>query len=210
MGLFEEKQVFFQVTRYTETGHSQAIFQYLEKLLQDFDLASNLEAVVIGLGPGFFTGVKIASMIGKGIAYAWRKPLYGFSTLEIMASRVLQQESVAYELLVPVVLHKKNELFWMELPPHFPSLNANYHIHVGPFEQLLQSVHGKRVLFVTPWEELKEYFEERGFSCYHPWFSLPSAENLAVLYFLRRHNLSPRWEELFHLVPFYGSKLFEA
>ncbi len=210
MGLFEEQKVLFQVTHYTKMGHSQSIFQYLEVLLREFHFHSHLEAVVVGLGPGFFTGVKIASIIGKGIAYAWEKPLYGFSTLEVLAKSVPEQEAVHYEFLVPVILHKKQELFWMTLPPNFSSFNVPYHIHVGSCEELFRTLSQRRILFVTPWKELKEYFTSQGFACAHPSHALPEARHLAGLYFLRRDSLSLEWEDLFRLVPFYGSKLFET
>ncbi|MCX7668018.1 MAG: tRNA (adenosine(37)-N6)-threonylcarbamoyltransferase complex dimerization subunit type 1 TsaB, partial [Atribacterota bacterium] len=68
MGLFEEEHSLFEVNHYTTAGHSRLIFHHLETLMKEFRFQDVLEAVVVGLGPGFFTGIKIANMIGKGLA----------------------------------------------------------------------------------------------------------------------------------------------
>lgn len=47
--------------------------------------ASKLDAVVVGLGPGSFTGLRIAVTAAKALAWSAGIRLYGFSTLEAIA-----------------------------------------------------------------------------------------------------------------------------
>lgn len=211
MGLFEKERSLFEVSHYTTVGHSRLIFRYLEIMRKEFNFEDALEAVVVGLGPGFFTGVKIATMIGKSLAYTLKKPVCGFSTLEAMADQVSEAEvcGFSYRILVPVVFHKRNEIFWTELGLDFREHAGNLEIRTGSPDNLVRSL-GKLEgsLIITPWVELKEYFENQGLDCYNPLFSFPKACSLARLYFRRQNQCQSDWTTLFQLVPMYGSKAF--
>ncbi len=56
-----------------------------------------LHAIVIGLGPGSFTGLRVALALVKGIAYGASLPVYGVSSLALLASR-FPGERVAVEI----------------------------------------------------------------------------------------------------------------
>ncbi|MDR0499702.1 MAG: tRNA (adenosine(37)-N6)-threonylcarbamoyltransferase complex transferase subunit TsaD [Coriobacteriales bacterium] len=58
----------------------------IDRLLGKYGLcAKQISAVVCGLGPGSFTGVRIAVATAKGIAYGLGVPLYGVSSLDALA-----------------------------------------------------------------------------------------------------------------------------
>jgi tRNA threonylcarbamoyladenosine biosynthesis protein TsaB len=66
--------------------HSERVLPMLEKLFRMKNMdASQLEAVAFGAGPGSFTGLRIASGVAQGIAYARAIPAIGISTLEAVA-----------------------------------------------------------------------------------------------------------------------------
>lgn len=48
--------------------------------------AAGLEAVVVGAGPGSFTGVRIAAALAKGLCAARDLPLYAYSSLTAIAA----------------------------------------------------------------------------------------------------------------------------
>lgn len=48
---------------------------------------SELSAFVVGLGPGSFTGLRVALALVKGLAYGGRVPVYGVSSLALLAAR---------------------------------------------------------------------------------------------------------------------------
>jgi tRNA threonylcarbamoyl adenosine modification protein YeaZ len=69
-----------------QTSHGEYLVPAVEFLFQLSQLKiSDLDAIAVGVGPGSFTGVRIAVNTAKAMAYAAQKPLVGFSTLQIMA-----------------------------------------------------------------------------------------------------------------------------
>ncbi len=67
--------------------HSEVVLPEIHRLLTGCGLdASDLEAVVVGGGPGSFTGVRIAASLAKGICHARGLELYSFSSLAAVAA----------------------------------------------------------------------------------------------------------------------------
>jgi len=66
------------------------------RLLDSADLQlRNVDAVVVGRGPGSFTGVRIAVAAAKGIAQGLGVPLYGVGTLDAVAERFAGRDGLA-------------------------------------------------------------------------------------------------------------------
>lgn len=69
--------------------HSETVLDQVGALLERAELGpGDLEAVVVGAGPGSFTGVRIAAALAKGICHAGDLPLYAFSSLRAVAAGV--------------------------------------------------------------------------------------------------------------------------
>jgi tRNA threonylcarbamoyladenosine biosynthesis protein TsaB len=70
----------------TQTGHSKLILPMIDSLLFDAVLqSSELDAVAFGCGPGSFTGVRIATGVIHGIAFALDLPVVPVSNLAAVA-----------------------------------------------------------------------------------------------------------------------------
>lgn len=67
---------------------NEALLPSASRLLEDCNLTfGDVDAFVVGRGPGSFTGVRIGIATSKGLAYACNKPLVGTSTLDAVAYR---------------------------------------------------------------------------------------------------------------------------
>jgi tRNA threonylcarbamoyladenosine biosynthesis protein TsaB len=44
-----------------------------------------VEAIAVSIGPGSFTGIRIGLATAKGLAYAWKIPLFGIPTMDVLA-----------------------------------------------------------------------------------------------------------------------------
>ena len=66
--------------------HGEELLQKLDELLAEANAQpSDLDALVVGLGPGSFTGLRIGLATAKTIAYSRNAPIVGVSTTEALA-----------------------------------------------------------------------------------------------------------------------------
>lgn len=71
---------------FTERNHSVRAVSDLRELLARNGLGQDdIDLIAVGQGPGSYTGVRIAVTAAKTLAWAWRKPLVGVSSLEATA-----------------------------------------------------------------------------------------------------------------------------
>ncbi|MGC4115610.1 MAG: tRNA (adenosine(37)-N6)-threonylcarbamoyltransferase complex dimerization subunit type 1 TsaB [Myxococcales bacterium] len=93
------------------TAHSSVLPQLLEDLLNEAGKKTgDLSAVVVGLGPGSFTGLRISLATAKGLCYAAKRPLLGASSLKAMALAAAGDVPDG-TLLVPCLDARKGEVY---------------------------------------------------------------------------------------------------
>ncbi len=93
------------------TPHSDLLPNSIEQLLKSARVTiKDLTAVVVGLGPGSFTGLRISLATAKGLCYAAQIPLIGESSLRAMATAALPQCPSGH-LLVPCLDARKGEVY---------------------------------------------------------------------------------------------------
>ena len=69
--------------------HGKALMVLVDKVVEEAGADKrDLAAVVCGLGPGSFTGVRVGLATAKGICFALDIPLLGLSSLQALAGRV--------------------------------------------------------------------------------------------------------------------------
>jgi len=68
--------------------HSRRLLTLIDYLMCEADVEwSMIEAIVVSLGPGSFTGLRIGMATAKGLAFGVDKPMIGVSTLDGLASK---------------------------------------------------------------------------------------------------------------------------
>lgn len=86
--VIENGQDFQQFDFCEEVGrdHAKRMIPEIELLFSKAGIAKHdLTAVAVGVGPGSYTGVRVAIATAKGLARALTIPLYGYSTLDALA-----------------------------------------------------------------------------------------------------------------------------
>ena len=83
---------------WTGPTHSAFITKGLEKILHKTKIhLSQLSAIVLGIGPGRFTGVRLGVSFAKTLAFAYPKiTIYPLSSLKILAGSVLTKNTISY------------------------------------------------------------------------------------------------------------------
>jgi tRNA threonylcarbamoyladenosine biosynthesis protein TsaB len=71
-------------TRELPFGPSQSkyLMPYLTEALHSFGFPPSLDAIGVGIGPGSYTGIRLGVSVAQALAYSWKIPLVGVSSLE--------------------------------------------------------------------------------------------------------------------------------
>ena len=81
-------------------NHAEIVLPLIQSILDRAHISlKSLSGLAVSIGPGAFTGLRIALATVKGIAYDWRLPVVGVSTLHANAARVRDYEGVIGSLL---------------------------------------------------------------------------------------------------------------
>lgn len=98
----------------TPRQHSQRLFGMLAELLPDGRLSEHgIEAVAYGVGPGSFTGLRIAASAVQGLTFASGLPAIPVSTLACQVQTALRQGLVAEGDVVLSTLDARiNEIYY--------------------------------------------------------------------------------------------------
>ncbi len=95
----------------TATGHTMKPFAMIEKALKSAGVErEEIEVIVVGLGPGSYTGIRAAIALAQGWQLATGAQLLGVSSAECVAAQV-QTESITGEF--SVVIDAQRQEFYL-------------------------------------------------------------------------------------------------
>lgn len=72
-------------------GHSERLVPMLDELLD----GRTPESILVGVGPGSFTGIRVAIAAAHGLSIGWNAQLSGMSSLSLLATGVEGEMAVA-------------------------------------------------------------------------------------------------------------------
>lgn len=76
--------------------HSQRLLPFVEQLLQQGQVSlAQLDGLVVGVGPGSFTGVRIGVSMAQGLAFSSGLPVFAVSSLQALAQRAVRQHQAS-------------------------------------------------------------------------------------------------------------------
>jgi len=91
--------------------HAQLLLGMVDALLADAELLpAQLDALAFSRGPGAFTGVRIATGVAQGIAYAADLPVLPVSTLAALAQGGYRE--FGWQQVAAAIDARMNEVYW--------------------------------------------------------------------------------------------------
>ncbi|MFC9773216.1 MULTISPECIES: tRNA (adenosine(37)-N6)-threonylcarbamoyltransferase complex dimerization subunit type 1 TsaB [unclassified Pseudarthrobacter] len=93
-------------------SHAEVLAPGIAGMLADAGVAGeDIDAVVVGVGPGPFTGLRSGIATARTLAFVWGKPLHGLMSLDAIALEVAESTAAAPEFLV-VTDARRKEVYW--------------------------------------------------------------------------------------------------
>jgi tRNA threonylcarbamoyladenosine biosynthesis protein TsaB len=103
--------VAFSAFELTPREHTHKILPMIEQVLAQAALRlSEVDALVVGRGPGAFTGIRIGIGVAQGLALAADKPVIPVSTLAALVQQAYQQYGATRVLAA--LDARMNEVYW--------------------------------------------------------------------------------------------------
>jgi tRNA threonylcarbamoyladenosine biosynthesis protein TsaB len=82
--------------------HASYLSVFIDQILKENKLTpANLDAVVVSMGPGSYTGLRIGVSTAKGICYGANLPLIAINTLQAMTKPLQNNEALQSQLQNP-------------------------------------------------------------------------------------------------------------
>lgn len=90
-------------------SHAEKLHPFINGVLEKAALSmTDLSGVVVGKGPGSYTGLRIGVAAAKGLCFALQIPLVGVGSLETLAEAVCSQTSA---FIIPLIDARRMEVF---------------------------------------------------------------------------------------------------
>ncbi len=107
--LSREGEVLAEVFSHSPRAHQEKLFPALDDLLKKNELSiGEIELLVVGVGPGSYTGMRVGVSAVKGISFALGLPVVGVCTLRAIAHTLFREGKV----IIPVLDAKRGEVYY--------------------------------------------------------------------------------------------------
>ncbi len=93
--------------------HAEKLTPLIKAVLTDAGIRRP-EAIVVGTGPGAFTGLRAGLVTARTLARAWGIPLYGLCSLEVLA---LAAADLGAQEMVSIIDARRKEVYAMRARP---------------------------------------------------------------------------------------------
>ena len=96
----------------TEQSHSENVLPMVRRLLESRGMAvQDVDAFVVGIGPGGFTGMRLGVAVVQGLAYATGKQVIALPSLLALAQAAFETQPVEMTVLVANDA-RMNQVYW--------------------------------------------------------------------------------------------------
>lgn len=93
-------------------SHSKNLLPFVDQLMkQNQRQLKELDGVVVSIGPGSYTGLRIGVSTAKGIAYSLQIPAIAINTLESIANGCKAQGIPTHAHIIPMIDARRMEVF---------------------------------------------------------------------------------------------------
>ncbi|MBO9576569.1 MAG: tRNA (adenosine(37)-N6)-threonylcarbamoyltransferase complex dimerization subunit type 1 TsaB [Sphingobium sp.] len=111
IALFEQDRLLAAHHSELGRGHAEALLPTIAALPE----GGRAGEILVDIGPGSFTGVRVGIAAAVALGFAWHAPVSGFGCLDLVAAMVRDRHKPQAEFPV-VMVGGHGELFWARFP----------------------------------------------------------------------------------------------
>lgn len=108
VSLIKDDKIIFDKELHTKNDHSSYLVPTIDGAFKSNNIDfKELDEIIVGNGPGSFTGTRISIAVAKTYAFSFNIPVYMISSLE-----ELIYDNDGYDFYVPIIEEKKDNLYF--------------------------------------------------------------------------------------------------
>ena len=108
VSLIKDNKIIFDKELHTKNDHSSYLVLTIDEAFKSNNIDfKELDEIIVGNGPGSFTGTRISIAVAKTYAFSFNIPVYMISSLE-----ELIYDNDGYDFYVPIIEEKKENLYF--------------------------------------------------------------------------------------------------
>lgn len=108
VSLIKDDKIIFDKELHAKNDHSSYLVPTIDEAFKSNNIDfKELDEIIVGNGPGSFTGTRISIAVAKTYAFSFNIPVYMISSLE-----ELIYDNDGYDFYVPIIEEKKDNLYF--------------------------------------------------------------------------------------------------
>lgn len=153
VSLIKDDKIIFDKELHTKNDHSSYLVPTIDEAFKSNNIDfKELDEIIVGNGPGSFTGTRISIAVAKTYAFSFNIPVYMISSLE-----ELIYDNDGYDFYVPIIEEKKENLYFSIFDKDKKSVMDDTYSSTEYMYKKLEELDGKILLISLSDKEYEKY-----------------------------------------------------
>lgn len=153
VSLIKDNKIIFDKELHTKNDHSSYLVPTIDEAFKSNNIDfKELDEIIVGNGPGSFTGTRISIAVAKTYAFSFNIPVYMISSLE-----ELIYNNDGYDFYVPIIEEKKENLYFSIFDKNKKRVMDDTYSSTEYMYKKLEELDGKILLISLSDKEYEKY-----------------------------------------------------
>ena len=153
VSLIKDNKIIFDKELHTKNDHSSYLVPTIDEAFKSNNIDfKELDEIIVGNGPGSFTGTRISIAVAKTYAFSFNIPVYMISSLE-----ELIYDNDGYDFYVPIIEEKKDNLYFSIFDKDKKRVMDDTYSSTEYMYKKLEELDGKLLLISLSNKEYEKY-----------------------------------------------------
>ena len=153
VSLIKDNKIIFDKELHTKNDHSSYLVPTIDEAFKSNNIDfKELDEIIVGNGPGSFTGTRISIAVAKTYAFSFNIPVYMISSLE-----ELIYDNDGYDFYVPIIEEKKENLYFSIFDKNKKRVMDDTYSSTEYMYKKLEELDGKILLISLSNKEYEKY-----------------------------------------------------